>query len=116
VKVFLKKTQSREELLELLASYACPSVKYNAETVRDVKELHKSLPSFEFDDMVPFQIRRGDMLKSESRKFLGEEYVTKYLEVTRTRHQYCFVASGDYEAVHELQEALLAQNVSCQLI
>jgi len=112
----VKKTESKADLLELLASYACPSVKYNTETVQDVQELHKSLPGFEVDDMVAFHIRRGDKLRRESRKFLGEEYVTKYLQVNRTQHKYCFVATDDYEAVSELQEALLAQNVNCQLM
>ena len=81
---------------------------------------------------VAFHIRRGDKLKLESRAYRGFEYVNtlkKALEVEEEEDgsdasssnsvlsniKYCFVATDDYNAVVELQQALTKNNIPCKL-
>ena len=75
---------------------------------------------------VAFHIRRGDKLKLESRAYRGFEYVhtlKKALKVVDGDNdqsilaniQYCFVATDDYNAVVELQQALTNNNIHCTL-
>jgi hypothetical protein len=110
-----------------LSCLLCDNIRMSEETKAQVQAIltSASIPDFTSTEeilgpTVSFHIRRGDKTKIESRPFLGSEYVNKLKEIIPDQGKlssikHCFVATDDYHAVLELQNALQVASIHCTL-
>jgi hypothetical protein len=119
MEVFRRYDQNYVEFYNKMVKKMCPHLQFNAETQRRIAEqkLANGIPDFtRTSNSVAFHVRRGDKLKQESRKFLGDEYVDKLQSVaSNVTFDYCFVATDDDAAVEEIRVAIEKRNMTCQL-
>jgi hypothetical protein len=127
-----------------LSSRLCESIVLNPASKQEIQDLltSASIPDFTAttttttgtpnkDVTIAFHIRRGDKVvpkpgkgpsSQDSRPYKGAAYVDKLLQVIQnstdsnlSRIRHCFVATDDYRAVVELQDALKEQSINCTL-
>ena len=98
---------SSAAFFDKIVQQACPNLQFNAVTRQRISQLHQThqLPDFGQGTTAAFHIRRGDKLRKESRLYEGAEYIRKLQQVAPTVFDHCFVATDDYRAVVEIQQA-----------
>jgi len=119
-----------DRLYRLVSNYACTSLQFNPETKDAMKKVKLKAglsPAYfgtEYGNVnnttsVTFHIRRSDKLIGESKRYAGEDYVRKLLDVVGSTGArmitHCFVATDEYAAVEKLSESLTRNNISCHL-
>ncbi|CAB9511428.1 expressed unknown protein [Seminavis robusta] len=103
----------------LMVPEACKHLQFNQRAKQEFKTLidANNIPNLRNVSSAAFHIRRGDkILAHESIVYSGANYVLKLLEaVGEQKIDHCFISSGDYAAVEEVQAALQEKQVGCQV-
>ncbi|CAB9507528.1 expressed unknown protein [Seminavis robusta] len=115
------------KLYHRMVSEACANLQFNDQAYAEIQRIKQqaNIPDLTATPSVAFHVRRGDKTDTkESKAFSGMAYVDRFLmnlennqhsNITKSSIRTCFVATGDYRAVQEIQEALQKRKVRCTL-